>query len=282
LLLNPELGWFFNIQVASDRSKFNLVDVSTDLTNRGIFLEGVAILTSPAGYIVTPDLTGGWQVTLYGQFVSCAGIGTSLLTFTLDNTGNANASDTSHTAGCGDSQSTADLFGIQPNSDGSGTAFLNCNVGGFCGFNFDIDRSTFYVVDTPGLGGPIMAGVAINNSTAADIVTANLTGDWQVALYGQGGCGAGTTLVTFTLNSSGTANNATETSHTAGCGDPHSTGNTFTVQSLNPNGSGTANLSCGPGCGFNFNIQVSPDRSTFNLVDVSDPNNFLIGTAIHR
>src|SRR5262245_49090886 len=35
---------------------------------------------------------------------------------------------------------------------------------------------------------------------------------------------------------------------------------------MNSNGSGTANLVCGTGCGFNFNIQVAPDRSIFNLV----------------
>jgi len=33
-----------------------------------------------------------------------------------------------------------------------------------------------------------------------------------------------------------------------------------------------------------FQLQHSgfPDRSTFNLVDVSDPENFQIGTAIHE
>jgi hypothetical protein len=29
-------------------------------------------------------------------------------------------------------------------------------------------------------------------------------------------------------------------------------------------------------------IQVSPDRSTFNFVDVSDPGTLQIGTAIHE
>jgi hypothetical protein len=45
-----------------------------------------------------------------------------------------------------------------------------------------------------------------------------------------------------------------------------------------------ANLSCGASCGWNFDIQVAPDRSVFNVVDVStaNPNNLLEGTAIHQ
>jgi hypothetical protein len=113
-------------------------------------------------------------------------------------------------------------------------------------------------------------------------VNANLSGKWQVAIYGQGGCGVGSILATFTLNGNGGATNATETSHSAGCGDGTTTGNTFTVQSPNADGSGTAGLSCGTGCGFNYKIQVSADRTTFNLVDVSDPANYWVGTAIHQ
>ena len=115
-----------------------------------------------------------------------------------------------------------------------------------------------------------------------NVVKADLAGNWQITLYGQGGCGVGTSLVTFTLNASGAATNAVEKSHSVGCGDTSSSGNTFTLQSLNSNGSGTAGLSCGTGCGFTFSIQVAPDRSSFNLVDITDPNNFLIGVAVHQ
>ncbi len=271
-------GWNFNIQVAADRSKFNLTDVS----DPGNFLEGVAILSSSAGNIVTADLTGAWQVAIYGQ--GGCGIGSTLVTFTLNSSGVANnATETSHTVGCGNSTSTGNTFTIQSlNSDGSGTAGLTCGAG--CGFNFKIqvspDRSVFNLVDVSDPGN-FLAGTAVSSSSSS-IVTADLTGAWQVAIYGQGGCGIASTLVTFTLNSSGVASDATETSHTVGCGNSASTGNTFTIQSLNSDGSGTAGLTCGAGCGFNYKIQVSPDRSTFNLVDVSDPQNFQIGTAIHR
>jgi hypothetical protein len=103
-------------------------------------------------------------------------------------------------------------------------------------------------------------------------------------IVGQTGCGFGTTLYTFTLNASGSSSNVTGTYHTAGCGDGTSSGNTFTIQSLNADGSGTANLTCGAGCGWNLNIQVSPDRSKFNVIDVSpaNPGNFIEGVAIHQ
>jgi len=89
-------------------------------------------------------------------------------------------------------------------------------------------------------------------------------------------------LVTFT-NTSGAATNATESSHNAGFGNTKTTGNTFNIQSLNSDGSGVG-LSCGTGCGFTFTIQVSPDRATFNVVDISnlDPGNYLVGEAGHQ
>jgi hypothetical protein len=73
-------------------------------------------------------------------------------------------------------------------------------------------------------------------------------------------------------------------SHTSGCGDIKSTGVPFVIQSLNANGSGTANLSCGSGCGWEFNIQVNHDSTIFNLVDVdpNNPGNYFEGTAIRQ
>ena len=226
-------------------------------------------------------------MTLYGQ--GGCGVATTLVTFTLNSSGVANnATETSHSAGCGDTVSSGNTFTVQSmNANGSGTAGLSCGTG--CGFTFNIqvspDRSTFNLVDVSAAN-PLnfLAGVAINNSTAGKIVLANLARKWQVALYTQGGCGIASTLATFTLNAAGSTANATETTHSAGCGDSTTTGNTFTVQSLNANGSGTARLTCGTGCGFTYNIQVSPDRSTMSLVDVSaaNPANFQAGTGIHQ
>ena len=116
-----------------------------------------------------------------------------------------------------------------------------------------------------------------------DIVKYDLAGNWQMTTIGQTGCGFGTTLYTFTLNTSGVASNVSYVSHT-GCGDSTGSGQTFTIESLNTNGSGTAGLTCGTGCGWTFNIQVSPDRSTFSVIDVNagNPGNFLEGIAIHQ
>jgi len=113
---------------------------------------------------------------------------------------------------------------------------------------------------------------------------ADLAGNWQMTVVGQTGCGFGTTLYTFTLNSGGVASNINATSHTAGCGDITSTDASFNIISLNGNGSGTAGLGCGAGCGWLLNIQVAPDRGMFNFIDVypQNPNNFIEGTAIHQ
>lgn len=115
------------------------------------------------------------------------------------------------------------------------------------------------------------------------ITLASLAGPWQMTLTGDTGCGISTSVVTFTLDSTGSGS-ATIRSHTSGCGDPVGSGTPFVIQSLNPNGSGTANLSCGPGCGWNLIIQVAKNRQIFNVVDVDplNPGNYLEGTAIHQ
>lgn len=115
----------------------------------------------------------------------------------------------------------------------------------------------------------------------------DLAGPWQAAIvYSNTGCGPASGLVNFTLDSTGSTHSATLVFHSGfgpGCGDSTST-QTFTIQTLNPDGSGTANLSCGSGCGWEFNIQVDRHRSIFNLVDVDpmNPGNFVAGTAIRQ
>jgi len=132
-----------------------------------------------------------------------------------------------------------------------------------------------------------MTALLVQSSSAVGGITVDqLAGPWQITLIGNTGCGFTSMLVNVTLDSKGTGS-ATTTYHTGlspSCHDNTATNLPFTIQSLNPNGSGTAGLSCGPGCGWQFNIQVSPFRSTFNLVDVdpANPNNFLQGSAIRQ
>lgn len=135
----------------------------------------------------------------------------------------------------------------------------------------------------------VTAVVKLSKASVGTITKADLSGNWQMTLFGNTGCGLTSMLVTYTLNGSGSATNATITSHiigsSPGCVDGSvSTGNTFTINSVNAIGSGTAGLSCGVGCGWAFNIQVAPDRSVFNVVDVStaNPNNLLQGVAVHQ
>jgi len=280
LTCGTDCGWDFNIQVSPDRTKFNLSDVSSK--NPGNFVEGVAVLQSPSGNIATSDLTGSWQMTLF--YTDGCGIGDTLASFTLNSSGqSSDVSEIYHSVGCGTGGVNGYTFTIESlNANGYGTAGLSCGTG--CGFTFDVqvspDRSTIALVDVSDPSN-FLAGVAVNNSTASVIVPANLAGNWQLVSYGQGGCGAGSTLVTFTLNANGSATNAVESNHN-GCGNNRTTGNTFTINSLSADGSGSAGLGCGAGCGFTYNIQVSPDRSMITLVDVTDPNNYTIATAVHQ
>jgi hypothetical protein len=130
----------------------------------------------------------------------------------------------------------------------------------------------------------IIVVVRPSRASIGRIVRSDVAGPWQMTIIGQTGCGFGTSLYTFTLDDHGSSSNVSGTYHTSGCGDGSSSGNSFVIQSMNPDGSGTANLTCGSGCGWNLNIQVSPDRSKFNVVDVSsaNPGNYIEGVAIHQ
>jgi len=99
-------------------------------------------------------------------------------------------------------------------------------------------------------------------------------------------------LVNFTLDATGTDTHATLRTHGPAspspgpCGDTTST-QTFQITVLNPNGSGEAHLSCGPGCGWDFTIQVDHFRRIFNMVNGfvkgnPNPGNFVEGTAIQQ
>ena len=119
--------------------------------------------------------------------------------------------------------------------------------------------------------------------SASDV--ARLAGPWQATLLWPGsGCGPMSGLVNFTLDHSGASSSAVLTTH-SGCGD-HSSNETFVIQTLNANGSGTANLTCnnGVGCGWDLTIQVARNGQIFNIVDVSpaNPGNYVAGTAIRQ
>ncbi len=125
------------------------------------------------------------------------------------------------------------------------------------------------------------AGIA-PNATYNQITIGNFAGHWQMTVIGQTSCGFGTTVYSVTLNAAGSGT-ATGTYHGV-CGDSSIGPVVFKVSSVNSHGSGTANLSCGAGCGWSLKVQLSPDHTVFNLVDVDseNPNNFIEGSAVKQ
>jgi hypothetical protein len=116
------------------------------------------------------------------------------------------------------------------------------------------------------------------------IAVADLAGSWALSLGGNTGCGLSSMYVTVTLDATGSGT-ATIQGSSTGCPPSVNPGQTFQINSLNPDGSGTAGLSCGPGCGWVFTIQVPKGSADiFTLVDVApeNPNNVLVGTGARK
>jgi len=122
-------------------------------------------------------------------------------------------------------------------------------------------------------------GGAADVKAKPPITISQLAGPWQIAVVGNTGCGISSLLFAGTLNAQGTGSGTL--TFNSGCGSS-STTETFSIISLNHNGSGTAGLTCGTGCGWTFNIQVSPNKQVINMVDVTDPSNYLAGTAVKQ
>jgi hypothetical protein len=105
------------------------------------------------------------------------------------------------------------------------------------------------------------------------VTLSQLEGHWAfMEISAGGGCGVATVYGTIDLNASGSGA-WNETTHSAGCGNV-SASDPFTITSLNSNGSGTANYTCGSGCGFTFDIQVSPNHQEIAMVDITDANQY--------
>ena len=269
--------WHFNIQVAPDRTKFNLADVTA--TDIGAFLAGVAVVSSVADNIVTADLRGDWHVSLIGRQLRPECVPqdvpvSAAATMTLYVAGAGSINATLRTAcGNGDVVNTFAITALNP--DGSGTAHLDCLD--VCGFDFTIqvspDRSMFNLVTvSPTDTGEMLAGVATRRSTGGQITKANLAGAWQGTALGEdivgGSNGVSASVLTFRLTPKALTTSATIVIHGEE-GDFTITELTFEVQTLNADGSGTARLTIGTDV-TNLRIQVSPDRSTIRVA-VVDP-----------
>jgi hypothetical protein len=119
---------------------------------------------------------------------------------------------------------------------------------------------------------------------APGVSVSALAGSWAISLGGNTGCGLATMYATVDLDATGKGSAQIRGSST-GCPPSFDPAEPFQITSLNPDGSGTAGLACGPGCGWVFTIQV-PEGATnlFTLVDVApeNPNNVLVGTAARK
>lgn len=119
---------------------------------------------------------------------------------------------------------------------------------------------------------------------APGVTVSQLAGSWAISLGGNTGCGLSSMYVTVDLDATGKGMAQIHGSST-GCPPSFDPSEPFQIGSLNPDGSGTAGLTCGPGCGWTFTIQV-PEGATnlFTLVDVApqNPNNVLVGTAARK
>jgi hypothetical protein len=111
------------------------------------------------------------------------------------------------------------------------------------------------------------------------LTIANLAGTWTVAIYSNGACGNGTHILIFTLNSSGVSGNFADTYNSSACGQGQHPDQTFTIDSMDPAGFGTATFSNNK-TPLTFNFQVNPAGNFFNMVDVTDAGSYWMGTAI--
>jgi hypothetical protein len=126
-----------------------------------------------------------------------------------------------------------------------------------------------------------MPAAAADKGARPEVTFAKLKGTWLATMYGQGGCGVGTKLISFTLNSVGVATDASDTYHTVSCGNDTVLGLTFTITSLNTTGTGFATLS-GSGPTLNYAIQISANSQVMELVDITDSGNYEEGSAIKQ
>jgi hypothetical protein len=122
---------------------------------------------------------------------------------------------------------------------------------------------------------------AADGKAEPEITVAKLAGSWQATFVGQDDCGIGSELVTFTLNS-GEASSATWQYHTVSCGDGKNKDLSFTIDSLNSDGTGTATLQVIETSKISLSIQVSGNEQVFNLVDITDSNHYKEGTAVKQ
>jgi hypothetical protein len=127
----------------------------------------------------------------------------------------------------------------------------------------------------------MVMAVALPSALAEDITIASLAGPWTVSYFSNGECGVGTHVQIFTLNSSGVSTPFGDSYDTSVCGIGENHDQTFTINKVDADGTGTATFS-NNGNPLTFMIQVSPSKSIFSLVEVTSSNSQWLGTAVKQ
>jgi hypothetical protein len=122
---------------------------------------------------------------------------------------------------------------------------------------------------------------AQNSMTTDSVSLTSMSGSWVISLVGVTGCGQTTLRALATLGTTGKSSSTSLVTHSSTCGNATSA-ETFDITGLQSTGTGTAHLSCGDGCGWDFDIQVASGNNVFNLVDVTNGENYLAGVAIRK
>jgi hypothetical protein len=126
----------------------------------------------------------------------------------------------------------------------------------------------------------LMAGAA-PSAAAEDITIASFAGSWTVSYHSNASCGNGTHIQMFTLDSSGVSSSFADTYNTSKCGQGQNHDETFTIDSVDADGTGTATYSNG-GNPLTFTIQLNPSKNVFSLVDTTDVGQYWSGMAVKQ
>jgi hypothetical protein len=119
---------------------------------------------------------------------------------------------------------------------------------------------------------------AAQDAKSPEIKASSLAGRWQATFSTySAACGAGTELLTFTLDSNGMAMDAEHTSHSAKCGKMKESAGMVQVMSMNDKGTGSAMIMFGMAMST-VEFQVNSGLQVLNLVDTTEGT--MAGTAI--
>lgn len=119
---------------------------------------------------------------------------------------------------------------------------------------------------------------AAQDAKSPVISASSLAGSWQATFSTySAACGAGTELLTFTLDSTGMAMDAAYTNHSAKCGKARGSAGMVQVMSISDKGTGSAMIMFGMAMST-VEIQVNSGLQVLNLVDTTEGT--MVGTAI--